>query len=657
MGDLDRAELDDAQVVRASLTDPGAFAALFDRHAGSVHRYVAKRVGHVDAEDLVGETFATAFRSRPRFDLDRPDARPWLFGIAANLVHRHWRTEGRRRRREGAAPEAVDIGDPAEEASSTVFFQGQAGPIARALGRLDAAHLDVLLLVAGPGFTYEEVAVALDIAVGTVRSRLSRARRLLREQLGASGPYPGDHQVDGAAVGRAAVGRNGGVSMSTELEQVRQFMAGGEPTPDEPPAARAALEEAIAGEGAGSAAEAAAPAVSTRSGPRSSGARRTVRWSAVAAAAQLAHLADVAQPAPVLQPGEWSTYRMEGVVDAHVYTVGKVATPNAEATIPLSVGVWSNATGGTCTSQTFGTATFAAPVNAQAWHAIGLIDAPTGQPATGCVGGEEATWSDSPAVIDVAALTHDPTLLASQLQSGTTGIQSLDQAAGGDEADVAGFVRLTVLLVGPTTGRWSGFGQEMLRTMSLLSGVIGLGERTAHSGRSGPAFTVGEQVTLDPRTGAVAYRWKGPTVIFDGSTGALLEASNFDIPLLQSADQDFVGGPTAPVYTQGVGYGVTTEWMDPVGVPGVVAATSLPGWIADFHIIEAVTLPDTPSWALPAVINPYLGNGNEDASDDGVPTPSQETDDITIIGTQAQVDTVVAALTDSGHFARVTVKL
>ena len=194
MGDLDRAELDDAQVVRASLTDPGAFATLFYRHAGSVHRYVAKRVGPADAEDLVGETFATAFRSRPGFDLGRSDARPWLFGIATNLVHRHWRTEGRRLRREGAAPVVVAIGDPAEEASSTVFFQGQAEPIARALGRLDPAHLDVLLLVAGPGFTYEEVALALDIPVGTVRSRLSRARRLLREQLGEPGPYFDDYE-------------------------------------------------------------------------------------------------------------------------------------------------------------------------------------------------------------------------------------------------------------------------------------------------------------------------------------------------------------------------------------------------------------------------------------------------------------------------------
>jgi RNA polymerase sigma factor (sigma-70 family) len=201
MRDLDQT---DALVVERSLSDPEAFASLFDRHAGSVHRYLAKRVGIPDAEDLVGETFATAFRSRSNYDLARADARPWLFGIATNLVYHHWRGEGRRLRRERAGT-GVLSDDPADEASSTVFFQSHAEPIARALGHLDAASLDVLLLVAGPRLSYEEVAVALEIPIGTVRSRLSRARRLLRELLGDSGQYLDDHapmdQPSGATEG------------------------------------------------------------------------------------------------------------------------------------------------------------------------------------------------------------------------------------------------------------------------------------------------------------------------------------------------------------------------------------------------------------------------------------------------------------------------
>jgi len=193
MGDIERVVPTDADVVLASLTDPGAFAGLFDRHAGSVNRYVAKRVAREDAEDLVGETFATAFCSRERFDLTRPNARPWLFGIATNLVHHHWRSEERRIRRERAAHPIEPIGDPADEALSRLFFQGQAAPIARALARLDGASLDVLLLVAGQGLTYDEVAVALDVPVGTVRSRLARARRLVRADLGESEHYLDDH--------------------------------------------------------------------------------------------------------------------------------------------------------------------------------------------------------------------------------------------------------------------------------------------------------------------------------------------------------------------------------------------------------------------------------------------------------------------------------
>jgi RNA polymerase sigma-70 factor (ECF subfamily) len=190
MGDPEQAEVTDAQQIEASLTNPDAFAALFDRHAGPLHRYILKRVGRPDAEDLVGETFVVAFRSRRTYDLSRPDARPWLFGIATNLVRHHWRSEGRRLRREGAAASMVDdYGDPSEEAVSNVFFQGHSELIARALGQLDDAYLDVLLLAAGPGFSYEEISIAMGIPVGTVRSRLSRARQQLRELLGVSGQY------------------------------------------------------------------------------------------------------------------------------------------------------------------------------------------------------------------------------------------------------------------------------------------------------------------------------------------------------------------------------------------------------------------------------------------------------------------------------------
>lgn len=189
MGGGDQPELTDARQIELSLTSPHAFATLFERHAGSVHRYLVKRVGVHHAEDLLGETFVTAFRSRHNYDLRYADARPWLFGIATNHSRHFWRSEGRRQSRDSAGAGDATMPDHSEEATSRAFFASREGVVAHALAQLDDAHLDVLLLIAGPGLTYEEVSVALGIPVGTVRSRMSRTRQRLRELLGGSWQY------------------------------------------------------------------------------------------------------------------------------------------------------------------------------------------------------------------------------------------------------------------------------------------------------------------------------------------------------------------------------------------------------------------------------------------------------------------------------------
>ena len=88
----------DAELIAASASDPRSFAAIFDRHFADIDRYLARRVGASLAADLAADTFAIAFRSRARYDPSASDARPWLFGIAANLLRHHWRTERRRLR-------------------------------------------------------------------------------------------------------------------------------------------------------------------------------------------------------------------------------------------------------------------------------------------------------------------------------------------------------------------------------------------------------------------------------------------------------------------------------------------------------------------------------------------------------------------------------
>ncbi|MFC5821096.1 RNA polymerase sigma factor [Nonomuraea harbinensis] len=89
----------DADLIRRSRHAPEVFAGLFDRHAPALRRYVARRLGPSLADDIVSDVFLTAFRRRHRYDMSHPDARPWLYGIAARLVSRPGHLAGRRRRR------------------------------------------------------------------------------------------------------------------------------------------------------------------------------------------------------------------------------------------------------------------------------------------------------------------------------------------------------------------------------------------------------------------------------------------------------------------------------------------------------------------------------------------------------------------------------
>lgn len=181
----------DATVIERSWDEPEAFAVLFDRHADSVHRYAARRLGGEAAEDVMAETFTTAFQQRFRYRTESADARPWLFGIATNLIGRHRRAEARRLKALGRlpAPAAGPTDETvADQVASRVSAQALRGELAGALARLPARHRDVLLLVAWADLGYEEAAAALGVPVGTVRSRLHRARRKVREALGGSDP-------------------------------------------------------------------------------------------------------------------------------------------------------------------------------------------------------------------------------------------------------------------------------------------------------------------------------------------------------------------------------------------------------------------------------------------------------------------------------------
>lgn len=162
---------------------PPAFAEIYDRYADDVHRYLRRRLGSDVADDLTADTFVVAFRAWSRFDRTAGSARPWLFGIASNLAAKHRRSEVRGLRayaRTGVDPVASSWADAADD---RVSAQAMNRELATALSELSAGERDVLLLVAWAELSYAEVAAALQLPVGTVRSRLNRARRKVRTTL------------------------------------------------------------------------------------------------------------------------------------------------------------------------------------------------------------------------------------------------------------------------------------------------------------------------------------------------------------------------------------------------------------------------------------------------------------------------------------------
>jgi len=181
----------DAALIERSRHDPEAFAGLYDRHAAPLHRYVARRLGAGAADDIVADTFLDAFRKRHRYDLGVPDARPWLYGIAANLIGKHSRAEVRMLRayaRTGADPVLAGTASHTDEADSRLASAAVRQDLAAALAALARGDRDVLLMIAWADLSYAEVATALGIPVGTVRSRLHRARARIRAALGGFDP-------------------------------------------------------------------------------------------------------------------------------------------------------------------------------------------------------------------------------------------------------------------------------------------------------------------------------------------------------------------------------------------------------------------------------------------------------------------------------------
>lgn len=173
-------ELDDAAVLKASLDNPSVFSELFARHHRVIWIYLARLAGDDAADDLAGEVFTAAFANRSRYDNERGEVRSWLYGIAANHLRMRHRTEGRRRRAFIRAATQRDVEpDPVDQIDDGLVLAQCRRAVIDAMAALSSRDREVLTLYAWEGLSYEEVARALDVPVGTVRSRLARARQRL----------------------------------------------------------------------------------------------------------------------------------------------------------------------------------------------------------------------------------------------------------------------------------------------------------------------------------------------------------------------------------------------------------------------------------------------------------------------------------------------
>jgi len=176
----------DAEVIGRSLGEPEAFGLIYDRHAATLLRFLGRRAGAGVAEGLVGELFRIAFERRKTFDVSRASALPWLYGIGSNLLMKHRRGEARRLRasaRMAAAGEAADRRARTAALDARLLFPR----VADAIEALPDGEREALLLFAWEDLSYQSVAEALELPIGTVRSRLNRARAHLRELLEPGG--------------------------------------------------------------------------------------------------------------------------------------------------------------------------------------------------------------------------------------------------------------------------------------------------------------------------------------------------------------------------------------------------------------------------------------------------------------------------------------
>ncbi|WP_341974372.1 RNA polymerase sigma factor [Microbacterium sp. LWO13-1.2] len=171
----------DSEIITRSVDEPGAFSEIFERHVRPVGGYIRRRVGANAVDDALSETFLVAFRRRASFDGRWESARPWLLGIATRVVKSHRAAEARQWRafEASASADSVAVETPHAASDSRLDADAALRELAPRIAALATRDRDTLLLHAWGDLSYDQIAEALGVPVGTVRSRLNRVRRKL----------------------------------------------------------------------------------------------------------------------------------------------------------------------------------------------------------------------------------------------------------------------------------------------------------------------------------------------------------------------------------------------------------------------------------------------------------------------------------------------
>ncbi|MCW3843450.1 RNA polymerase sigma factor [Micromonospora yasonensis] len=181
--------------------DPDAFRDLFDEHVRSVYNHGFRLTGDWSvADDVVSLTFLEAWRLRDRIDAgaEGGSLRPWLLGIATNVARNVRRAARRHAGALARLPRAEVVPDFADEVATRIRDRDQLARVRTALAALRQPEREVLALCVWSGLDYAQAAAALGVPVGTVRSRLSRARTKLHKLVTAGKLQPAGETAEPA---------------------------------------------------------------------------------------------------------------------------------------------------------------------------------------------------------------------------------------------------------------------------------------------------------------------------------------------------------------------------------------------------------------------------------------------------------------------------